>query len=137
MDKETNKCVICGKDSGRGKCCSSTCRTRLQRETLKRLETLTVLTVSTVETALHDVTLEQPSVLEVVEDFTTDHCIIDGIKRPLNFGQEDCTCYHCQGNRSNGSKLMLNHDPHKSCAELGERERNRVSLPGDVDYKAA
>ena len=114
-----NKCVICGKECT-GQCCSGACRARLSRRTRTNGE----------RTVKAHAILEQPS----EEDFTTDYCIIDGIKRPLNYGQEDCTCQHCKGVRMNGLKLTLNHGQHKSAGELAEGERNRVALPGDVDY---
>ena len=57
------------------------------------------------------------------------------IKLPANFGQLDCECMHCQQSRANNSKLVLNHGPVKSFEQLADNEVNRVSLPGDIDYK--
>ncbi len=53
-----------------------------------------------------------------------------------NFGQSDCQCQHCQNNRAifKGEKYVINHGPYKSAGQLGEKELNRVSLPGDPDY---
>ena len=56
------------------------------------------------------------------------------IVKPINFGQPDCMCKHCQYNRTYGNKFTLNHGAWKRVSELGKREFNRVSLPGDVDY---
>ena len=51
-----------------------------------------------------------------------------------NYGLPDCQCRHCQNNRRSGNKYTLNHGPYKKLAQLGTREYNRVSLPGDPDY---
>ena len=51
-----------------------------------------------------------------------------------NFGQSDCQCMHCQSNRVNGNKSIINHGGYKTAAELGSNEFNRVTLPGDIDY---
>lgn len=51
-----------------------------------------------------------------------------------NYGQPDCMCMHCQSKRTNNSKLLINHGPHKRVNELQLHEVNRVSLPGDSDY---
>ena len=56
---------------------------------------------------------------------------------PANFGQDDCTCRHCQNNRAKGSPHTLNHGAHKLAKALSKKELNRVTLPGDVDYKGA
>lgn len=53
---------------------------------------------------------------------------------PANFGQPDCQCKHCQQNRANGNKHIINHGPYKTADELAPNEVNRMSLPGDVDY---
>ena len=53
---------------------------------------------------------------------------------PANFGQIDCTCLHCQANRSSGSKHTINHGQAKTIAELASNELNRQPLPGDNDY---
>lgn len=69
--------------------------------------------------------------------------------KPANFGQPDCECQHCGGplpkdiperdqavcERTLNRKHVLNHGAWKTVAELGDQELNRVSLPGDVDYK--
>lgn len=54
--------------------------------------------------------------------------------KPVNFGQPDCECKHCQYNRTYGNRFTLNHGKWKRVSELGKLELNRVSLPGDVDY---
>lgn len=51
-----------------------------------------------------------------------------------NFGQPDCQCKHCQQNRNQGSRHIINHGPYKKEAELKGRELNRVALPGDPDF---
>lgn len=59
----------------------------------------------------------------------------NGIGLPANFGQPDCECQHCQANKARGSRHTLNHGPWKTREQLDTHELNRVSLPGDVDYK--
>jgi hypothetical protein len=54
---------------------------------------------------------------------------------PANFGQPDCQCRHCKNNRSSGSHKVINHGPYKPAGQLSKNEVNRVSWPGDVDYK--
>lgn len=56
------------------------------------------------------------------------------LERPDNYGLLECTCMHCQSHRANNSKGVINHGPWKDESELGEREINRVTLPGDRDY---
>ena len=51
-----------------------------------------------------------------------------------NFGQPDCQCKHCQQNRAQGSRHVINHGPYKTEQQLEDRELNRVALPGDADY---
>ena len=53
---------------------------------------------------------------------------------PGNFGKPDCECQHCQQNRRQGNKHIINHGPYKRSHELVEHEVNRVSLPGDADH---
>ncbi len=52
-----------------------------------------------------------------------------------NYGRANCECQHCQQNRRQGSKHILNHGPYKDITRLGPNEFNRVSLPGDTDYE--
>ena len=68
-----------------------------------------------------------------IED-VTDSVVTDISTVPANFGEEDCECVHCQNNRHNKSKKIINHGSYKSKNELGPDEVNRVSLPGDADY---
>ena len=56
------------------------------------------------------------------------------VVRPANFGEPDCECMHCQTNRVNGNRHVINHGAWKPAKELGKKELNRVTLPGDVDY---
>ena len=53
---------------------------------------------------------------------------------PANFGKLDCDCMHCQQNRHQGSKHVINHGTYKPANKLARNELNRVSLSGDVDY---
>ncbi|KKN19410.1 hypothetical protein LCGC14_0946210 [marine sediment metagenome] len=110
------KCEICGKDSGKGRTCGSTCRSKLARSVAKATVT--------------DAT--------VISATPVDATVDDGLKGakvlPDNYGLEDCQCRHCQNNRAKGNKHVLNHGKWKPIEELGANELNRVSLPGDVDY---
>jgi len=53
---------------------------------------------------------------------------------PDNYGEPDCQCRHCQQNRANRNKHIINHSHYKAQDQLVSNEVNRVSLPGDVDY---
>jgi hypothetical protein len=57
--------------------------------------------------------------------------------RPINYGTDDCTCLHCQQLKTNGVKGKLNHGVPMFAAQLRDAGyiANRVSLPGDIDYK--
>lgn len=83
-------------------------------------------------------TLRQPSELEVVEDFATAGTMTpEGLKLevPANYGTPDCACKHCQTERSKaGGRRLINHGAYKDRNQLADKEVNRVSLPGDVDY---
>ena len=54
---------------------------------------------------------------------------------PDNYGQDDCQCRHCHQNRYQGLKHLINHGAYKTAGELASNEINRVTLPGDRDYK--
>lgn len=51
-----------------------------------------------------------------------------------NFGQPDCQCKHCQQNRAQGSRHIINHGSYKKEHQLEDRELNRIALPGDADF---
>jgi hypothetical protein len=53
---------------------------------------------------------------------------------PANFGLPDCQCKLCVADRAIGLKRILHHGIRKRDTEMTPNERNRVSLPGDVDY---
>ena len=65
----------------------------------------------------------------------TDKLSVTVTDKPANFGQPDCECRHCRNNQASGGHKVINHGPYKTAFELGQHEINRVSLPGDVDYK--
>ncbi len=56
------------------------------------------------------------------------------VDKPANFGEPDCMCKMCIGNRANSKPSILNHGAWKRCENLATNELNRVPLPGDVDY---
>ncbi len=102
-----NKCEWCNKalETTSGRYCSGKCRQAAYRN---RHE----------PQAVTNVTVTEP------ESVTA---------KPVNYGQDNCECKHCQQHRANkGSKLI--HGPYKPASELGDNEINRVSLPGDADY---
>jgi len=55
--------------------------------------------------------------------------------RPANYGQPECECRHCQNNRKQNNRLLINHGPYKTASQLKSNEVNRQSLPGDDDYE--
>jgi len=57
------------------------------------------------------------------------------VTMPANYGQPDCECRHCQNNRRQNNRLLINHGPYKTAAELKSNEVNRQSMPGDADYQ--
>ena len=70
---------------------------------------------------------ERPLVTKVDAPFDRSQLI-------KNYGQPDCECRHCQQNRTNGNRHVINHGPYKQFHQLRADEVNRVSLPGDQDY---
>lgn len=87
-----------------------------------------------------DVLAQQGELPEGMGVLHTDFVRGEGVSikpTPANFGQPDCECRHCANNRNNGSRLVINHGPYKPVSELKDNEVNRVSLPGDVDYRGA
>ena len=55
--------------------------------------------------------------------------------RPANYGQPDCECRHCQNNRKQNNRLLINHGPYKTAVQLKSNEVNRQAMPGDADYE--
>ena len=53
-----------------------------------------------------------------------------------NFGEPDCECNMCKTNRIFGNISTINHGAWKSKTELGIFELNRITSPGDPDYKS-
>jgi len=60
---------------------------------------------------------------------------VPGSEAIPNFGLADCECKHCQNNRKNGSRKVINHGPYKTIGELADNELNRVTFPSDPDYR--
>jgi len=54
---------------------------------------------------------------------------------PANYGQPDCECRHCANNRAQNNRLLINHGPYKTAAELKSNEVNRQTMSGDADYE--
>ncbi|MHC4121953.1 MAG: hypothetical protein ACYSSI_00135 [Planctomycetota bacterium] len=108
-----NKCICGAGISDRAKWCSGKCKQAAYRNSKRNTVTVT---------PPKSVTADEPESVTV---------------RPENYGQPDCQCMHCQTNRANGNRHTINHGSHKLHHELGPRELNRVTLPGDIDYKKA
>ena len=107
------ECVNCGKEHDRrGKYCSDSCKQAAYRNT----QTVTKQTVT------------RPESVTVPKIQDTPEFSIP------NFGQPDCECMHCRQNRRQGNHHIINHGPYKPASALSQKELNRVSLPGDVDY---
>lgn len=125
------KCQNCNNEAvGRSKYCSDKCKVAYNRN-----KTVTV-------TKQADVTVEPPlsSAEQGIEDMGFERSgqtmTPEGLrsKVPTNYGQEDCECRHCRNIRNAKLPLTLNHGKLKTADELGKNERNRIALPGDVDY---
>ena len=68
------------------------------------------------------------------EDFERQCMNASAVLLPTNFGQPDCQCQHCKGDKVKSGKLVLNHGPYKTHDQLAHNERNRQTLPGDAEY---
>lgn len=129
-------CKNCGKDvvskgTKPAQYCSDACRMQYKRTE----QETNIANEQTVTGAVSEFMDDQGIGLHGAGPEPLDYCLVDGIKRPLNYGQADCACQHCKGIKMNGLKLTLNHGRYKSRAELAEHERNRVALPWDIDYE--
>ena len=73
---------------------------------------------------------EETNTLETntLEEVANEHNV------PDNYGQPDCECRHCANAAKSKSGNVLNHGAYKPAGQLGYKEINRVSLPGDADY---
>ena len=125
-----NKCKNCSKViESKGtkpkQFCSDACRKKWNRTQLQ--EQASKRTLQADELANGHEQTDKPVTEQVIE-FNSE-------EKPDNYGAPDCTCKHCQANRSSGSKHILNHGAYKPVSELAPNELNRVSLPGDVDYE--
>ncbi len=58
---------------------------------------------------------------------------LDPVTAIPGYGTPDCQCKMCQGS---ASPAVINHGPYTTAQQLADNgyRRNRVSLPGDVDY---
>ena len=82
--------------------------------------------------------------VSVMEDGEVSVLPYKVIGEPIVFGPTQigvqvapCNCQHCQTNKVNGGKHVINHGAYKRNYELASKEVNRVSLPGDADYTGA
>ena len=116
-----NNCVICGKES-ESECCSGACRAKKSRQQRS------LGPAGEIEAHAHDMRTDEGRTVEA-------HAVSE---QPLieNFGESDCECTDCKLNRLNGNHHVINHGDWKPAVELGPSELNRVTLPGDPDYKA-
>jgi hypothetical protein len=118
-----SKCEICGKECN-GKTCSGSCRAKLSRRTRTKAAHATSAQLKGEQT--HRRNSIQPGKTEMAEG-----------QLPANYGQSDCQCQMCQGNRSKVRPLTINHGDWKPASQLAKGEANRVPLPGDIDYHGA
>ena len=82
--------------------------------------------------------MEQNKASVIAQDVTTQApAVTIPIRLPSNYGLPDCQCKHCINNRAKPERdrYIINHGPRKETHRLGSNEINRVSLPGDSDYK--
>lgn len=113
-------CDVCGAvykaKRADSRTCSPKCRKALQRLSVTKIkcDTLSV-TDNASQDCAGDVKRDRPDT-----------------KYPLNYGQADCQCLHCQQDQG---RHVLNHGPYKTAAELADNEINRTTLPGDSDYQ--
>ena len=138
------KCIMCGTECV-SECCSGKCRARKSRRTRTAEGARSPAHArpklpgkGIAETYLSDKSVKEftatdsPNIAKIRGDGDGDG---EGIP---NYGQPDCQCKHCQQHRTvAGSKRTLNHGPYKTADQLAEHEGNRVSLPGDADYKCS
>jgi hypothetical protein len=77
------------------------------------------------------------SVTDVTEKTVTSKTVTNSTSAIPNYGLADCQCNACQCNESKppAKRLTINHGPHKSHSELMDNEVNRVSVPGEPDYR--
>ena len=106
--------------TSRAKYCSDKCKTAYAR-TVTEDSTVTPVTVTNVTIP---VTVTHSTVTKPVT-----------VTKPDNYGQFDCSCNHCKANIASGSKSVINHGEWKPYTKLSFNELNRVSSPGDWDYK--
>jgi len=75
---------------------------------------------------------DQPEVMPNVSGCETPEGRVQAV--PDKYGSQDCKCLHCKQSKG---RHKINHWARKPADELEKNEVNRVSLPGDVDYKGA
>ena len=121
-------CVICGKESGKGKTCSSACRKKLSRSVTKGVTNVTVEQGVTQGVTVWE---SEPGAAKAIDKILESESVT---VKPANHGQPDCAGRHCRTNRTNGNKHTINHGQYKPAHLLGKTELNRVTLPGDTDY---
>jgi len=125
-----NKCVICGEDCT-GQTCGGACRARLSRRTRTRTRTQDGARKHAHARA-DDQAVRTPEQLRAfAEAVRKEH------SPSLYHGLPDCPCNACQCNESKppAKRLTINHRPHKGADELQDNEINRVSVPGEPDYR--
>lgn len=110
------KCLNCDKEAAKGRKLCDKCRKAQQRGNVPKVSPKAELSPNVPKKMSPECPRlnEQPAV---------------NSKLPLNYGLENCTCKHCESNRINGNKLVVNHTGQQLPGQV-----NRVSLPGDIDY---
>ena len=132
------KCMNCGTEfeakRSTAKYCSDKCRKLAFHEV-----SVPEVSVPEVEQNAKDRTLSHPeSVTKKDVTVQPDNMTMtpEGLKEnvPDNYGQPGCKCRHCANAAKSKSGNILNHGAYKPAGQLGYKEINRVSLPGDADY---
>lgn len=119
------KCVICGNESGKGRTCSSTCRSRLARATVKDGS----VAFATVEPGSVAEKLLSAEEIELAKSIAKHQAEVMAARTPERWWPtEDCALWI----RANHPEWIP--DDYRTADQLGPGEFNMVSKPGDVNY---
>jgi hypothetical protein len=134
-------CKECGKEleQVKGKeqkqYCSDKCRKRFQR---KNKDSAFLSQKQGLENAPESATIDELRTDDTQHrtDLTPDKGT-SNTEQILNWAQPDCQCKHCRNVHKTRPEARLNHGSYMTAAELEQNgyKYNRVSLPGDKDYK--
>ena len=121
-------CKNCDKaTTGGSRYCSASCKTVWNRNKRNNVTAAVTSTVTTSRDGPMRVKVDTSMPVQSFGESTT-------LPPITNYGNTGCACLHCAQNKGNGNRSVINHDRYKPIGELGPKEINRVSLPGDPDY---